>query len=100
MRGHDVWFERDEVAAIMPRVVDAGEEIFDLEVLVVRDSELFEIEIDPAGLLLSGVEVDGYENRVAVAGFAVAENVGIVGGMEVERAVAVEGGVVAANLVD
>src|SRR5438034_9597962 len=100
MRGHDVWTQRDVVAAIVPLVVDAGEEVFYFEVFVVRDRELFEVEVDPAGLLLGGVEVDGDENPVASAGFAVAEDVGIVGGMELERAVAVECGVVAADLVD
>jgi len=81
-------------------VVGAGEEVFDFEVFVVRDGELFEVEVDPAGLLLSGVEVDGDENFIAAARFAVAEDVGVVGGMEVERAVAVKCEVVAADLVD
>src|SRR5260370_13187565 len=78
----------------------AGEEVFYVEVFIVRDGELFEVEVDPAGLLLSGVEVDGDENFIAAARFAVAEDVGAVGGMEVERAVAVECGVVAADMVD
>jgi len=97
---HDVWTESDVVAAIAPRVVDAGEEIFYFEVFVVRDRELFEVEVDPAGLLLGGVEVDGDENFVRATGFAVAEDIGIVGWMEVERTVAMERGVVAADLVD
>ena len=92
--------ECDVVAAIVPVVVGAGEEVFDFEVLVVRDGELFEVEVDPAGLLLGGVEVDGDEDLIAAAGFAVAEDVRIVGGVEVERAVALERGVVAADLVD
>jgi len=100
VRRHDLGVECDVVAAIVPVVVGAGEEVFDFEVFVVRDRELFEVEVDPAGLLLSGVEVDGYENPVAAARFAVAEDVGIVGGMEVEGAVALEGRVVAADLVD
>ena len=98
--GHDVGAEGDVVAAVVPLVVGAGEEVFYLEVLVVGDGELFEVEVDPAGLLLCGVEVDGDEDAVVAAGFAVAEDVRIVGGMEVERVVALEGGVVAADVVD
>jgi hypothetical protein len=100
MRGHDVGIESDVVAAVVPVVAGAGEEVFDLKVLVVGDGELFEVEIDPAGLLLSGIEVDGDENSVVSARFAVAEDVRVTDGMEVERAVAVEGGVVATDLVD
>jgi len=95
-----VWTECDVVAAIVPLVAGAGEEVFDFEVLVVGDCKLFEVEVDPAGLLLHGVEVDGDENCVRAAGFAVAEDAGIVGRMEVEGPVAVECGVVAADLVE
>src|SRR5947209_20303764 len=80
--------------------MDAGEEVLNLKVFVVRVRELFQIEVEPAGLLLRGVEVDCNENFVAASGFAVAENIRIVGRMEVKGAVAVERGVVAAYLVD
>ena len=54
MCGHDVRIEGDVVAAIVPGVVGSGEKVFDLEGEVVGDSEFFEIEVDPAGLLLRG----------------------------------------------
>src|ERR1700733_8551281 len=84
----------------MPGVVGAAEEIFDFKVFVVRNRELFQGEIDPAGLFLGGIEVNCDKNAVASARFAEAEDVRIVDGMEVEEAVAVECGVVASNLID
>src|ERR1700754_595146 len=65
-----------------------------------RDSELLEIELDPAGLFLSRVEIDGNQNAVAATGFAVAEDVWVIYWMKVERAVAVEGRIAAPDLVD
>ena len=56
--------EDDEVAAVVPLVVDAGEQVFDVEGLVVTDAELLEVEVDPAGLLVVGVEVDNDEDGV------------------------------------
>src|ERR1700733_961938 len=65
-----------------------------------RDGKLFEIEVNPARLLLGGIEVDGNENSIVTARFAVAEDIGIVDRMEGERTIAVEGGIVAADSVD
>src|SRR5580698_4800124 len=50
--GHYVGTQRDVVAAIMPLIADAGEEILYFEVCVVWNCEAFEVEIDPASLLL------------------------------------------------
>ncbi len=96
----DVGAEGYIVAAVVPLVVSAGEEVFDLKVLVVGEGQFFEVEVDPAGLLLGGVEVDGYEDAIVAVGFAVAEDVGIVGGVEVEGFIALEGRVFAADAVD
>ena len=54
----------DEVAAVVPLVVVAGEQVFDVEGLVVADAELLEVEIDPAGLLVAGIEVDDDQDDV------------------------------------
>src|ERR1700722_716163 len=78
----------------------AGKQIFDLEILAMRNSEQFEIEVDPAGLLLGGIEVDGNEDAVVATRFAVTENVRVIDRMEVERTITVEGGIVAADSVD
>ena len=56
--------EDDEVAAVVPHVVVAGEQVFDFEVLVVTDAELLEVEVDPTGLLVVRVEVDNDEDDV------------------------------------
>ena len=56
--------EDDEVGAVAPLVVDAGEEVLDVEGLVVTDAELLEVEVDPAGLLVVGVEVDDDQDGV------------------------------------
>ena len=56
--------EDDEVAAVVPLVVVAGEQVFDVEGLVVADAELLEVEVDPAGLLVVGVEVDDDQDGV------------------------------------
>ena len=64
---HNVRAQCDVVAAVVPVIVDAGEEIFNLEVFVVWDSEFFKVEIDPAGLLLSWIEVDGDEYSIVSA---------------------------------
>ena len=56
--------EDDEVAAVVPLVVDAGEQVLEVEGLVVGDAELLEVEVDPAGLLVVGVEVDNDEDGV------------------------------------
>jgi hypothetical protein len=96
----DVGTEGYVVAPVVPLVVRAGEEVFDFEVLVVGEDELFEVEFDPAGLFLGGVEVDGDEDSVATVDFAVAENVGVVGRMKVKRRVALEGRVFTTDAVD
>ena len=97
MGGLDVRAEGHVVAAVVPLVVGAGEEVFDLEVLVVREGQLFEVQVDPAGLFLGRVEVNGDEDTVVAVGFAVTEDVGVVGGVEVEGVVALECSVFAAD---
>ncbi len=97
MRGHDIGTQRDVVAAVMPVVVDSGEKVFDLEVHVVGNRELLEVEIDPAGLLLRRIEIDGNKDRIGSARFAVAEDVRVIDWMEVERIVAVERRIFVAN---
>ena len=52
--GHDVGAEGDVVGAVVPLVVDAGEQIFHVEDFVVGDAEVLQVEVDPAGLLVSG----------------------------------------------
>src|SRR6266702_2428373 len=66
--GHDSGAQGYVVGAVVPLVVDAGEEIFDVEVFVVADAELFEVEVDPSGLLVVGIEVDGDEDHSGGSG--------------------------------
>ena len=56
--------EGDEVGAVVPLVVDSGEEVLDVEGLVVCDAEEFEVEVDPAGLFVAGIEVDDDQDYV------------------------------------
>ena len=77
MGGHDVGAQGDVVAAVVPLVVGAGEEVFDVEVLVVGDAELLEVEVDPAGLLVVGIEVDGDEDDVGGAAAAGGFDLGV-----------------------
>ena len=100
MRGPDVRAQRDVIAAIVPVVADSCKQIFDFKVFVVGNRELLEVEVNPAGLFLRGIEVDGDENSIAFARFAVAEDVGIIDGMKVERTVALQGGIFTADLVN
>jgi len=99
MCGHHVGTQRYVVAAIMPLIADAGEEILYFEVRVVGNSEPFEVEIDPSSLFLSRIEVDGNENPITSAGFAVADYVRVIDMVEVKRAVALEGWVVTPDLI-
>ena len=67
MGGLDVRAKGYVIASVVPLVVGAGEEVFYFEVLVVRNGELLEVEVDPAGLLLGGIEIDSDENLVGAA---------------------------------
>ena len=89
MGGHDGGAEGDVVAAVVPLVVGAGEEVFDVEELVVADAEMLEVEVDPSALLVEGIEVDGDEDDVGLRGCREDEGVGL---GDVERGV-VGGGV-------
>ena len=60
--------EDDEVGAVVPLVVDAGEEVLDVEGLVVCDAELLEVEVDPAGLFVVGIEIDDDQDGVGALG--------------------------------
>jgi len=75
VRGHHVRAQSNVVTAIMPLIVRAGEEIFYVKGFVVRDRQFLEVEIDPSCLLLSWIEIDGDENLILAAPFAVAEDV-------------------------
>jgi hypothetical protein len=66
--GHYVGAQRDVVAAVVPLVVDAGEQVFNVEGLVVGDAEHAEVEVDPAGLLVVRVEIDGDQDDVGLRG--------------------------------
>ena len=98
--------EGDVVGAVVPLVVDAGEQVFDVEGLVVADAELLEVEVDPAGLLVVGIEVDDGEDDVGgtvVGGgrdLGVGDDLRVVDVVEVEREVALQRGVGAADLVE
>ena len=67
MGGHDGGAKGDVVGAVVPLVVGAGEQIFDIEEFVVGDAQLLEVEVDPAGLLVVGIEVDDGEDDVGRA---------------------------------
>src|SRR5271170_5153315 len=99
MCGHYVGTQGDVVAAIMPLVAGAGEEILYFEGCVVGNSETFEVKIDPASLLLSGIKIDGNKNPITSAGFAVADDVRVIDVVEVESAITLEGWVVAPDLI-
>ena len=100
MGGLHVRAEGYVVAPVVPLVVGAGEEVFYLEVLVVGEGKLFQVQVYPAGLFLNGVEVDGDEDAVVAVGFAIAEDVWVIGWVEVEGFVGLEGGVFASYAVD
>ena len=100
MRGHHVGAQRDIVAAAMPLIMLSGKKVFHIERLAVRDGEMFQVEIDPSSLFLSGIEVDGDEDEIARGDLAVAENMRAIGRMKVQRAVALQSGILAANLIE
>src|ERR1019366_6263795 len=64
--GHDAGEEGYVVRAVVPPVVGAGEQVFDVEGFVVADAEALEVEVDPAGLLVVRVEVDGDQDHVGL----------------------------------
>ena len=70
----------DVVAAVVPLVARAGEQVFaPRRSALWVDRESFEIEIDPARLLVVRIEIDRDQNAVVavVASFAVAEELGL-----------------------
>ena len=99
MRGHYVRTERNVVAAIVPLIAHAGEEIFYLKVFVVRNGEPFKVQIDPASLLLGWVKVDSNKNPIGSTGLAVTHDVGVIDMVEMKRTVALERRIVATNLI-
>ena len=96
---HYVGTQRDVVAAIMPLIAGAGEEVLNFEVCVMRNSKTFEVKIDPASLLLCWVKIDSNKNPIASTRFAVADDVGVIDMVEVERAIALKGWVIATDLI-
>ena len=86
----------------MPGVVGLGEGVFYCVGNVGGEIEDVEIEGDHCGLGVDWVEVDYDEDGVAVVGrgFGVGEEIVVGGGVEVEVFVALEGWVVAADVVE
>ncbi len=56
--GHGLGAQSDVVAPVMPLVVPAAKQVFDVEIPIVRNPELAKIEIDPSSLLLRRIQVD------------------------------------------
>jgi hypothetical protein len=54
--------ERHIIAAVLPGVGYPGQQVFHVEVLIIRNSQPFQIQVDPAGLLLRGIQVDCDQN--------------------------------------
>ena len=87
--GLNVWAQGNVVGAVVPGVVDTGQQVLNIEVLVVGDAQHFQIEVNPARLFVMGIEVDGYQNRVVSvrtvgSGLRVAHQIGVIDGMEME----------------
>ena len=59
--------QRNVVAAIVPGVGYARQQVFDEKFSLWGMSRALEVEVDPACLLLPPVQVDGDQNRVLLA---------------------------------
>src|SRR6185312_11498029 len=97
---HDVRVERDEVPARAPAIARLAEEVVDLEGLVGVDAERVAVDVDEAGVGVAHVEVDDDEDGAVVAALGEAEQLLVVGGMEMQPAHVLQGAVLAADAID
>src|SRR5579864_8917015 len=102
MRGLDPRAQSNKVAPAAPGVLTATQKIFNKKSFPGQQIEAAKIQIGPAGLLVKSVKFDGDENRVLEIrrGFGVAEQIGVVDIVEVERPVGLQSGVGVAHPVE
>ena len=68
MGRHNIRPQSYVVGAVVPLVMDAGQQVLHIEGLVVGDAQLLEVEVDPTGLLVERVKVDDGEDDVRLRG--------------------------------
>src|SRR5260221_10672886 len=86
--------EADVVAAAVPGVAPAAEQILDFV-----GAPLAGREIDPAGLDRTGIEIDGDENQVLTFLLGVREQLIVVRRMELQAPVRLQGDIFFSNLI-
>src|SRR5688572_11133870 len=79
------------VAASLPRVARAAEEVVDLEAATGLQAEGSEVKVDPAGVGVVRVDVHHTDDDVLSRCFAVADDLFAVGRVESQRAVLLQG---------
>ena len=92
----------DEIPGTLPHVAVAVHDVVHLQRLIRGDPEPVEIELDPAALMVTGVETHHRHHDVGqiLGRLAVADEERVVDVVETKRVVALERGVVAPRVID
>ena len=91
----------DEIPGTLPDVAVAVHDVVHLQRLIRGDPEPVEIEIDPAGLMVTGVETHHRHHDVGqiLGGLAVAEEERVVESMKTKRVVPLQRRIVAPRVI-
>src|SRR5258706_11650438 len=95
VRRQGIGIQLHEVAPAAPGVTVGGDEVVQL---VARAGRA--IEIEPAALRVFGIQVDGHQNEIVARLLRVAQQLVVVGGMEAQAPVALQGRVFLPHLVE
>ena len=94
MGGQTFWSEFHIIPGVLPQETSFAEQIMRLECMALIQTERVKVEVNPAALHMKWIQINHHDNyaREVVGGLAVANQSGIIRIMEMQVAVALQGG--------